>query len=75
MVNVLKKTNMKAKFLLINVLPKALYNDCHIISSINITLEELEQFAQSFNRDSEIALYCAHAQCTAGKKLGIFAIM
>lgn len=52
----------------INVLPKSLYDDCHIVGSESVPLKELVQRASSWPRDTEIIVYCALDICDAGQK-------
>lgn len=53
--------------IIINVLDKAEFDDCHIKGSIHIPFERLEQEAQRFNKDATIVVYCSNYQCTASK--------
>ncbi len=51
---------------IINVLDKDLYDDCHIAGSINVPFEEVGKYAQSnFDTDAEIVLYCTNYFCTS----------
>jgi len=52
----------------INVLPKHLYDDCHIIGSHSVPLKELVCAAQEWPRDRKIIVYCALDVCDAGQK-------
>ena len=50
----------------INVLEKELYDDCHIQGSIHVPFEGLEQFAQqNLDKSTEIVLYCSNYMCSA----------
>jgi rhodanese-related sulfurtransferase len=51
------------KAIVINVLDKEHYNDCHIKGSISVPYEELEKYAQKLDKKQEIIVYCAHYQC------------
>ncbi len=53
------------KLLVINVLDQELYNDCHIVGSINVPFDQLEDFAQKTNKTTPIVLYCSNYRCTA----------
>lgn len=53
------------KIVLINVLNKEQYVDCHIPGSISVPFQDLEQFAQTLDKNTEIILYCSNYQCTA----------
>ncbi len=56
------------KVMLINVLPKDMYDDCHIKGSVNVPLDNLESFAKSLDKDQPIVLYCSSYSCTASAK-------
>jgi rhodanese-related sulfurtransferase len=50
----------------INVLDKAVYDDCHIRGSINVPFEQIKDYAQEhINKDAEIVLYCSNYMCSA----------
>lgn len=53
---------------IINVLPKALYDDCHIVGSDSVPLRNLVTCAAEWPRDKEIIVYCALDICDAGQK-------
>lgn len=59
-----RSTNTKV----INVLEKKYFDDCHIKGSINVPFNELEEKAPSWNKDTEIIVYCAHKQCSASSQ-------
>jgi rhodanese-related sulfurtransferase len=48
----------------VNVLDKELFDDCHIAGSINIPLDELDQKMDSIARDADLVFYCSNYQCT-----------
>jgi rhodanese-related sulfurtransferase len=56
------------KVLLINVLSRDLFDDCHIQGSINVPLEQLEQFAQQLDVNQKIVVYCASYACRVSLK-------
>jgi rhodanese-related sulfurtransferase len=58
-----KKMEETSGLLVVNVLPADSFNDCHITSSINIPLEELEEHAKEWPKHKKIVVYCAHDQC------------
>ena len=50
----------------INVLEKNLYDDCHIQGSVHVPFEMLERYVQqNLNKDTEIVLYCSNYMCSA----------
>lgn len=59
-----KKTN---DFVVINILEKDAYNDCHIKGSMHIPFENLEKEIQQFDKKTTIVLYCSNYQCTASR--------
>ncbi len=65
----LKKTmREKPDLRVINVLPRSLHKDCHITGSINVPLKELVDTCKSWDKSTEIAVYCALNICDAGQK-------
>jgi rhodanese-related sulfurtransferase len=56
----------KKDLVVINVLDKPLYDDCHIAGSINVQLSELEQFAATLDKETtEVVVYCSNYQCAS----------
>jgi rhodanese-related sulfurtransferase len=54
-------------FVLVNVLEKKFYDDCHIKGSINLEFDKVLDFARN-NWDkekTEVVVYCSNYQCTA----------
>lgn len=50
----------------INVLDKEFHDKCHIQSSINVPLENIEKYAQkNINKNDVIVVYCGNYMCTA----------
>jgi rhodanese-related sulfurtransferase len=55
-------------FALVNVLGADSYEKEHIAGSINIPAEEIDEFERRFEKDKEIVVYCASADCSASPK-------
>ncbi len=58
----------------VNVLNKKFYNDCHIKDSVHVELDQLEQWAtEKVAADAELVFYCSNYMCStseyAAKKL------
>jgi rhodanese-related sulfurtransferase len=53
---------------LVNVLGHEAFEQKHIPNSINIPVDELDQFEQRFRKDKDIIVYCASAECDASVK-------
>ena len=51
----------------INVLDKELYDDCHIKGSINIPFDMVEHAAKDIDKQAEIVLYCSNYQCSTSE--------
>jgi len=60
-----EKIEKSKDILVINVLNKEFYDDCHIKESINIPFSESEKKAQGWDKTKEIIVYCASSLCTA----------
>jgi rhodanese-related sulfurtransferase len=59
------KKSKKAGLLVVNVLDKELYDDCHIKGSINVPFDEIENYAKNLDKNTEVVLYCSNYRCTA----------
>lgn len=56
----------KSGLVVINVLDKALYDDCHIKGSVHVPFESIEKYAQQFDPEQvEIVVYCSNYFCTS----------
>lgn len=55
----------KAKLLVVNVLDKPFFDDCHIKGSINVPFMQVEESISSWDKDTEIVFYCSNYKCTA----------
>ncbi len=58
-------TALKNNLVIINVLDKQLYDDCHIKGSINVSMADLAQYARALPKDVEIVVYCSNYMCSA----------
>lgn len=56
----------KTGLVVINVLEKSWYDDCHIKGSISVPLEELDIFVKDLDPEkAEIVLYCSNYFCSS----------
>ncbi len=59
------------QFVIMNVLDKEAFDDCHIKGSIHVPFEEFEDFVQTkldkklWNYDTELVVHCSNYKCTA----------
>jgi len=51
----------------INVLDQIFYNDCHIKGSVNVTLDAIEQFVTTLDKNTEVVVYCSNYQCSTSE--------
>lgn len=62
-----------ASLVVINVLDKDLYNDCHIKGSIQVSYEDIETYAKKLDKNTQVVVYCSNYWCTAsGEAYQIF---
>jgi rhodanese-related sulfurtransferase len=59
-----KKEIDAPKLLVINVLDKALYDDCHITGSIHVPFDQVTNYVRTLSKDTEIVVYCSNYACT-----------
>src|SRR5260221_674614 len=55
----------KSDLIVINVLDKNLYDDCHIKGSINVPFGEIKEYASKIDKSTPVVVYCSNYQCTA----------
>jgi len=56
----------KNDLIVINVLKKELYEDCHIEGSLSVPFDQIEQYVQEhIDKSTEIVIYCSNYMCTA----------
>ncbi len=60
-----KKEEQKEALLVINVLDKELYDDCHIPGSIQIDMMNVQKYVSSYPKTTKIVIYCSNHACTA----------
>jgi len=61
----MKSPVKEQKLVIINVLDKDLYDDCHIKGSINVPFEKIEEYADKLDKSKHVVLYCSNYMCTA----------
>jgi rhodanese-related sulfurtransferase len=57
--------NSKPSLIILNVLDKEEYDDCHIKGSMHVNFEHVEEFAQKLDKNSTIVVYCTNYMCTS----------
>lgn len=55
----------ESQLVVVNVLDKDYYDDCHITGSINIPFEDLEERVKGMNKKDAYVFYCSNYACTA----------
>lgn len=61
--NFFTPTKKEAQLVIINVLDKTEFDDCHIKGSIHIPFSEFEKKIASFDKNNHYVLYCADYAC------------
>lgn len=61
--NFFSSNKKNPQLIIINVLDKKEFDDCHIEGSINIPFDEFENKLASFNKNDHYILYCADFAC------------
>jgi rhodanese-related sulfurtransferase len=59
-----ESTTVNKAPLVINVLDKALYDDCHIPGSVHVNFDAVEYYVSTMPRDREIIVYCSNYACS-----------
>lgn len=62
-----KSPEKMKNLVVINVLDKDTYEDCHILGSINIPFESIETAMDTIEKDAEVVFYCSNPMCSASE--------
>lgn len=57
----------KQSLYVVNVLDSSLYNECHILGSINVPYVDVAQWAEGIDKNVEIVTYCSNYACTGSE--------
>jgi rhodanese-related sulfurtransferase len=60
-----KAPEKKSGLVVINVLDKDTYEDCHIVGSINIPFDSIDAALNTIEKDAEVVFYCSNPMCSA----------
>ncbi len=60
----LSKSMQNDNVLVVNVLARESFDDCHIAGSISVPFAELEATAATWDKSQRIVTYCAHSECS-----------
>jgi len=60
-----RSQDKKTGLVIVNVLDKELFDDCHIKGSINIPFESIEMCDDIIDKDAEVVCYCSNYFCSA----------
>lgn len=63
-----KRMEESSSLMVLNVLSKDSFDDCHINNSLSVPLDTLEGAAKNWKKDQEIVVYCASYTCHASKE-------
>lgn len=58
------ESKKSGSLVVINVLDKDLYNDCHIKGSIQVSYEDIESYARKLDKNTQVVTYCSNYMCT-----------
>jgi rhodanese-related sulfurtransferase len=50
---------------LVNVLDKPFFDDCHIPGSLNVSMMDIKNVAQSWSKSADVVIYCSNYSCEA----------
>lgn len=51
------------QIVVLNVLDKALYDDCHIPGSVQVDFDKVDRYISAYPKDSLIVVYCSNYAC------------
>src|SRR5690348_13144736 len=55
----------KSGLVVINVLDKETYDDCHIAGSINVHFDSIDAAVDTIEKYAEVVFYCSNPMCSA----------
>lgn len=55
----------KQSMIVVNVLDKEMYDDCHIAGSIQVPFADVEKEAKNWDKSAKVVIYCSGYLCTA----------
>lgn len=58
-------SSRKQSLIVVNVLDKEMYDDCHIAGSIQVPFADVEKEAKKWDKASKVVVYCSAYLCTA----------
>ncbi len=62
----MRRDDLKTGVVVVNVLEKELYDDCHIAGSINVPFENIEAYASAYiSPSADVVVYCSNYLCSA----------
>lgn len=66
--NTPEKPVLKTGLIVVNVLDKSAYDDCHIKGSINVPFEQFEEHAKQWDpAQSDVIVYCSNYMCSSSE--------
>lgn len=65
-----KAISIESMPLVINLLDKDSYNDCHIVGSVHVDFDIIESYVENIDKDTEIILYCSNYACGTSDYVG-----
>lgn len=62
-----EEAQLRNGLVVVNVLDKQMFDDCHIKGSINIPVEEIAQCESCVDKDADVVLYCSNYLCSSSE--------
>lgn len=62
---VVEADKKEASMIVVNVLDKEFYDECHIKGSIQVAFDNVEEYFKNIDRNTPIVTYCSNYACTA----------
>ena len=60
-----KHHHAEENIVLMNVLDKEYFDDCHIPGSVNVPVDKVDEYIKTLSKDDTIVVYCTNYACTA----------
>src|SRR5579872_5509479 len=59
-----KNEVLNTDLIVLNVLDRDLYDDCHIKNSLHVPFDKVEEFSKKIDKNTHLVIYCSNYQCS-----------
>jgi len=63
-----KAAELAKGFVVVNILDKELFDDCHIKGSVSLPFDKINEAEKLIDKNAEVVTYCSNYMCTASSE-------